>query len=248
MVVDAGHKRTDELLSSPTALPSPADPVTLSKTLLLLLQLFYDLNSQDLPEYFEDNLEPFMNLLHKYLTWSRPELVQNDEEEEAGPLEKIRASICEITQLFTQRYLDAFTMMEKFVETTWILVTGLNANVKYDIVSGSERTVQSHTELVDAQLASKAISFLSVSVRMPGKKAMFEGEGVLEAFCDKIILPNMALRRELGQRTTDQLIETRQQHSKKRCLKMIQRNMFDGIYWRLLAVRVLCPEEAMLLK
>ena len=29
---------------------------------------------------------------------------------------------------------------------------------------------------------------------MPGKKAMFEGPGVLEAFCEKIVLPNMVLR------------------------------------------------------
>lgn len=128
-------QRTDELLSSPTALPSPCDPITLSRTLLLLLQLFYDLNSQDLPEFFEDNIEPFMALLHKYLTWTRPELVSDDEDdEEAGPLEKIRASICEIAELYTQRYLDAFTMMEKFVETTWTLVTSLGSSVKYDIV------------------------------------------------------------------------------------------------------------------
>jgi len=79
-----------------------------------------------------------MALLHKYLTWTRPELVtpdNDDDEEEAGPLEKIRASICEIAELYTQRYLDAFPMMDKFVETTWTLVTGLGSSVKYDIVS-----------------------------------------------------------------------------------------------------------------
>lgn len=80
-----------------------------------------------------------MALLHKYLTWSRPELVtpddENDEEGEAGPLEKIRASICEIAELYTQRYLEVFSMMEQFVETTWTLVTGLGSSTKYDIVS-----------------------------------------------------------------------------------------------------------------
>ncbi|KAK9897295.1 putative importin-alpha export receptor [Cystobasidium minutum MCA 4210] len=174
-------KRTDELLSSPTALPSPADPQTLARTLLLLLQIFYDLNSQDIPEFFEDNVEACMTLLHKYLTWSRPELVtqdnaDDDEEGEAGPLEKIRASICEIAELYTQRYLEVFPMMEQFVETTWTLVTGLGSSTKYDI------------------LVSKAMSFLSVSVRMPGKKHMFEGPGILESFCERIILPNMVLR------------------------------------------------------
>ena len=79
-----------------------------------------------------------MGLLHKYLTWSRPELETShdpdDEEAEAGPLEKIRASICEIAQLYTQQYLDAFSQMEQFVETTWTLVTGLGKSTKYDIV------------------------------------------------------------------------------------------------------------------
>jgi len=107
--------------------------------LILLLQLFYDLNSQDLPEFFEDNIEACMTLIHKYLTWSRPELVTNDddgdEDAEAGPLEKIRASICEIAQLYTQQYIEEFKMMEQFVETTWNLVTSLGSSVKYDIVS-----------------------------------------------------------------------------------------------------------------
>jgi exportin-2 (importin alpha re-exporter) len=40
------------------------------------------------------------------------------------------------------------------------------------------------------------MSFLSVSVRMPGKKHMFEGPGILESFCERIILPNMVLRSE----------------------------------------------------
>lgn len=79
-----------------------------------------------------------MTLLHKYLTWSRPELVvddEDDEDAEAGPLEKIRASICEIAQLYTQNYIEEFTMMEQFVETTWNLVTSLSSSAKYDIVS-----------------------------------------------------------------------------------------------------------------
>lgn len=127
-------QRTDQLLSAPQTMPSPADPTTLSRTLLLLLQIFYDLNCQDLPEFFETNIVPCMALLHKYLTWSRPELVSDDDEDEAGPLEKVRASICEIAQLYTQKYLEEFTMMEQFVETTWTLLTGLGQSVKYDIV------------------------------------------------------------------------------------------------------------------
>lgn len=44
------------------------------------------------------------------------------------------------------------------------------------------------------QLVSKAVKFLSVVVKMPGKQALFESQATLESFCERIILPNMALR------------------------------------------------------
>ena len=46
----------------------------LSQSLLLLVKIFYDLNCQDLPEFFEDNMAYFMELLHKYLTYSNSNL------------------------------------------------------------------------------------------------------------------------------------------------------------------------------
>ena len=48
--------------------------------------------------------------------------------------------------------------------------------------------------LDSAQLVSKALNFLAVVVRMPGKQSLFEDQATLEAFCQRIILPNMVLR------------------------------------------------------
>ncbi|GAA96918.1 uncharacterized protein L969DRAFT_96811 [Mixia osmundae IAM 14324] len=169
-------QQVDTLLSSPEALPAPRDPMTLSRTLLLLLQIFYDLNSQDLPEYFEDHQTAFMTLLVKYLDWDRPELHLNEDEDEAGPLEKIRSSICEIVELYTLRYLDVFEHMEQFVGTTWNLLTTIGQSQKYDV------------------LVSKATRFLSVAVRMPSKRALFESPDTLQSMCERIILPSMTLR------------------------------------------------------
>jgi exportin-2 (importin alpha re-exporter) len=50
--------------------------------LLLLTELFHDLNSQDLPPFFEEHLDDFMGndaagkegWLRKYLSWERAEL------------------------------------------------------------------------------------------------------------------------------------------------------------------------------
>lgn len=44
-------------------------------TLQLLLKLYVDLNCQDIPEFFEDNMPPFMAIFHKYLTYNNPLLI-----------------------------------------------------------------------------------------------------------------------------------------------------------------------------
>jgi len=45
-----------------------------------------------------------------------------------------------------------------------------------------------------SQLVSKATGFLGVVVKMPSQRALFESQQTLEAFCEKIVLPNMTLR------------------------------------------------------
>lgn len=45
-----------------------------------------------------------------------------------------------------------------------------------------------------SQLVSKATGFLGVVVKMPSQRALFQEQSTLEAFCEKIILPNMTLR------------------------------------------------------
>jgi len=155
----------------------------LAKSLLYMIQIYYDLNCQDIPEYFEDHLQEFMSLLHKYLTWEIPYLISDrqqeadDEEEgEAGDLEKIRASICEVVELYSLRYLDVFPMMDVFVKTCWDMLTRLGRQQRSDI------------------LVSKATRFLSVVVKMPSQKSLFDSLETLEAICEKIVLPNMFLR------------------------------------------------------
>ncbi|GAA5824131.1 hypothetical protein JCM5353_006154 [Sporobolomyces roseus] len=172
-------QQTDSILSTP-GLTAEQHALVL-KTLLYLLQIYHDLNSQDLPEFFEDRLGEFMPLLLKYLDYSTPFPSQDDddEEEEQGDLENAKAEICEIAQLYSLRYLDAFGeggYLGPFVEKTWGLLTKLGAGVKYD------------------GLVSKATSFLGTVVRMPSQRSLFEAQSTLEAFCEKIVLPNMTLR------------------------------------------------------
>ncbi|BGP55866.1 hypothetical protein JCM8202_002291 [Rhodotorula sphaerocarpa] len=174
-------QQTDSILSSGNALPADQEAI-LHRTLLLLLQIYYDLNSQDLPEFFEDRLAQFMPLLLKYLDYapaSAAAAAEDDEDEEAGDLESAKAEICEIAQLYSLRYLDAFGeggFLGPFVEKTWGLLTKLGPAVKYDT------------------LVAKATAFLGTVVKMPSQRTLFESQQTLEAFCEKIVLPNMTLR------------------------------------------------------
>ncbi|GAA5865792.1 hypothetical protein JCM8547_002779 [Rhodosporidiobolus lusitaniae] len=176
-------QQTDALLSNPASLTAEQHAILL-KTLLLLLQLYYDLNSQDLPEFFEDRLAQFMPLLLKYLDYTPPATLvppvdDDDEDEEATDLEAAKAEVCEIAQLYSLRYLDAFGeggYLGPFVEKTWGLLTKLGPQVRYD------------------GLVARATSFLGTVVKMPSQRSLFENQQTLEAFCEKIVLPNMTLR------------------------------------------------------
>jgi exportin-2 (importin alpha re-exporter) len=106
----------------------------LARSLVLLIKIYYDLNCQDLPEFFEDNLDVFMGLFQKYLVYQNSLLVTDDEEEE-GPLEQIKTGICYILELYASRYEDAFPQLTDFVQIVINLLTNTNSEPKYDTVS-----------------------------------------------------------------------------------------------------------------
>ncbi|CAG8652097.1 4029_t:CDS:10, partial [Dentiscutata erythropus] len=145
------------------------------QTFLLLMKIFYDLNCQDIPPFFEDNMEQCMALLHKYIIYSNP-LLESESEDEAGPLEKVKSSICEIVTLYTMKYEELFTMLPQFVETVWLLLTTIGIEAKYDL------------------LVSKSMAFLSTVVKLEQYHSLFNNETALTQFCQKIVLPNMYLR------------------------------------------------------
>ena len=58
-----------------------------------------------------------------------------DDDEAPGPLQKIRASICEIAELFAQKYLDAFPQLGSFVSGVWTMLTTIGPGIREDVVS-----------------------------------------------------------------------------------------------------------------
>ncbi|KAI9337773.1 Cse1-domain-containing protein [Obelidium mucronatum] len=153
---------------------NPKALAVLFNAILLLTKIFYSLNCQDYPEFFENNHDQFMALLKKYLVYTNPLLETNDNEE-VGPIEKVKSSICEIIDLYGTKYEEDFKTLPDFVQTVWGLLTTTGAQPKYD------------------GLVSKAIGFLTAVARPARHKHMFSND-VLRNICQSIIVPNMSLR------------------------------------------------------
>ncbi|KAI8901692.1 Cse1-domain-containing protein [Globomyces pollinis-pini] len=147
---------------------------TLLETLLLLTKIFYSLNCQDLPEFFEDHMNEFLDLFQKYLVYQNPLVVSDPTE--AGSLEKIKSMICEIIDMYASRYEADFTRLPQFVEIVWTLLTTTSNDPCNDV------------------LVSKAISFITSVVKHERHRALFEAPGVLDSICRQVVLPNMTLR------------------------------------------------------
>uniref|UniRef100_A0A8C6PGL3 Exportin-2 n=1 Tax=Nothobranchius furzeri TaxID=105023 RepID=A0A8C6PGL3_NOTFU len=148
----------------------------LFSSLTLISKLFYSLNFQDLPEFFEDNMETWMTNFHGLLTLDN-KLLQTDDEEEAGLLELLKSQICDNAALYAQKYDEEFQpYLPRFVTAIWNLLVSTGQEVKYDL------------------LVSNAIQFLASVCERPHYKHLFEDQSTLTSICEKVIVPNMEFR------------------------------------------------------
>ena len=167
-------QQTDELIEKSNN--DKQQLTELFQTLLLIVKIYFDLNCQDIPEFFEDNMKNLMQKLHKYLIYANP-LLETEDSDESGPIEAVKSSICEILELYTQRYEDVFgPVLPDFVQTTLQLLTSFGQDSKYDLV------------------VSRAFSFLTSVAKIQRQVDMFSEDQVLAKIVQQIVLPNMALR------------------------------------------------------
>ena len=145
-------------------------------TLNLIIKLFYDLSVQDLPPVFEDSLPAVTSFLHKYLTYEN-KLLQTDDDNEAGPLELVKAGIFEVLELWIQKYEDVFgEHVGQFIGSSWNLLTTVGPEPKCDI------------------LVSKALQFLTAVTSSTERAQAFNDESTLSQVVERVILPNLTLR------------------------------------------------------
>ncbi|XP_006818964.1 exportin-2-like, partial [Saccoglossus kowalevskii] len=145
-------------------------------SLTLISKLFYSLNFQDLPEYFEDNMKIWMPNFHTLLVTDN-KLLHTTDTEEAGPLDKLKSQICDNIALYAQKYDEEFQpYLPNFVTAVWNLLTSTGQEVKYDL------------------LVSNAIQFLASVAERAHYKNLFESQDTLTSICEKVIVPNMYFR------------------------------------------------------
>jgi len=144
-------------------------------SLVLIAKIFYCLNYQDLPEFFEENMATWMPRYLELLTLDNKLLVSDDDS--PGLLEELRSQICDNIGLYAHKYEEEFEpYMQQFVTAVWNLLLTTGSETKYDL------------------LVSNAIQFLASVADRPHYKALFEDQNVLGSICEKIIVPNMEMR------------------------------------------------------
>jgi exportin-2 (importin alpha re-exporter) len=118
-----------------------ADKAKLSialETQRLMTRIFFSLNWQDLPEFFEENIRSWMAEFGKWLVYKNPVVVDASEESEPGPIEKLQAAIVENLNLYATKYEEEFApYLPEFTKVIWQLLLGVGAEPKYDILATS---------------------------------------------------------------------------------------------------------------
>ncbi|KAJ8305405.1 hypothetical protein KUTeg_015950 [Tegillarca granosa] len=145
-------------------------------SIVLICKIFYSLNFQDIPEYFEDNMGTWMTHFLTLLSADN-KLLKTEDEEEAGLLEQVKSQICDNVALYAQKYDEEFSPhLPGFVKAIWELLVTTGQQVKYDL------------------LVSNAIQFLASVAERPSYKSLFEDPSTLSSICEKVIVPNIQFR------------------------------------------------------
>lgn len=145
-------------------------------SLVIICKVFYSLNFQDLPEFFEDNMGNWMSNFHELLTVDVP-CLKNEDDEEAGLLEQLKSQICDNVALYASKYDEEFqSYLPQFVTDIWNLLISTGTQPKYDL------------------LVSNALQFLATVANRSQYRHLFEDPIIMSSICEKIVIPNMEFR------------------------------------------------------
>ncbi|XP_072948285.1 exportin-2 [Epargyreus clarus] len=146
-------------------------------SLVLICKVFYSLNYQDLPEFFEDNMNIWMPNLLNLLQAKVPCLESNDDDDRPEVMEQLRTEVCECASLYALKYEEEFKPYgPAFVTAVWNVLLSTGAQPKYDA------------------LVSNALTFLAKVAEKNTYKSYFEDPSTLSSICEKVVIPNLEFR------------------------------------------------------
>lgn len=155
--------------------------------LLRATKIFLDINSYDLPAYFEDHMTSWTSDLIDILKLRpSPTVTENapggddddddDVDEEEGPVQRLQKVTCEISAVFAERYDEEFSAyVPTFLDAIWQLLTGLKTSQKYD------------------SLAVVGMRFLAAVAGSVNHNRLAD-PAVLQSVCGSVIVPSMRRR------------------------------------------------------
>ena len=156
------------------------DPAQLAPRLECLRitnRIFYSLNYQDVPEFFEDHSSEWMGQFSKYLQYTNPCVTDADEETEPGPIDTLQSAIIQNLDLYASKDEEFFMpFLGDFTKLVWNLLMTVSSYPKHD------------------NLATTSIRFLSSLVSKLMHKALFQDESTLREIVLKIVIPNSMFR------------------------------------------------------
>ncbi|KAL3572136.1 hypothetical protein D5086_026040 [Populus alba] len=164
----------DSMVSSGGGSPVTLKPLFESQR--LCCRIFFSLNFQELPEFFEDHMKEWMAEFKKYLTNGYP--VLESSAEGLGLVDELRAAVCENISLYMEKNEEEFKdYLNDFAQAVWTLLGNVSQSSSRD------------------SLAVTAIKFLT-TVSTSVHHTLFAVDGVIPQICQSIVIPNVRLRDE----------------------------------------------------
>lgn len=156
------------------------------EALRLINRIFYSLNYQDLPEFFEDHMEEWMSDFGKYLQYKNPVLEDEDEETEPSPIDKLQTAIIANLALYADKDEEPFLpYLPNFTTLVWNLLMNVSNKTKHDA------------------LAVGSIRFLASLLAKSMHRNLFQEQSILEQIVVKIVIPNLYFRESDEERFED---------------------------------------------
>jgi exportin-2 (importin alpha re-exporter) len=144
----------------------------------LVCKVFFCLSWQEMPPFFEENMNPFMTELNRFLVYENVSIDDGTDHDTPSCIDDLHVTVLEILNLYESKHDEEFRpFLQNFVNVTWQLLTRRLNCAKHD------------------RVVTAGIKFLTTVARSPDY-ALFSDPATLAQVCQQIVIPNIQLRED----------------------------------------------------